>query len=60
MRRLIIPHHLESSINTVFNEANEERRRNGLPEIRVLGERAFISINLSYGGQVRFSSAVCL
>ena len=38
VRRLIIPYHFKSSINTVFREVNEERRRNGLPEIKVFGE----------------------
>ena len=38
MRRLVIPYHLKSSIDTVFSEANEERRKNGLPEIKVKGE----------------------
>ena len=42
MRGLIIPYHLESSINTVFSEVNEERRRNGLPEIKVIGECDFM------------------
>ena len=35
LRRLRIPRHLESTINTVFSEVNEERRRNGLPKIEV-------------------------
>ena len=38
LRRLIIPLHLRSTINTVFSEVNEERRRNGLPKIQVKGE----------------------
>ena len=38
LRRLWIPNHLKSTINTVFSEVNEERRRNGLPEIEVTGE----------------------
>ena len=53
MRRLIIPnnnYHWKSSINKVFSEVNEERRSNGLPEIRVKGERDFISISLVYSG----------
>ena len=36
MRQLTIPSHLvSSSITPVLNEVNEERRRNGLPEIRL-------------------------
>ena len=35
MRLLGIPSHLVSSITPVLNEVNEERRRNGLPEIRL-------------------------
>ena len=38
MRCLIIPYRLKSSINTVFSEVNEERKRNELPEIKVFGE----------------------
>ena len=34
-RRLWVPRHLKSTINTVFSEVNEERRRNGLPKIEV-------------------------
>ena len=37
MRQLIIPSHLVSSITPVLNEVNEERRRNGLPEIMLEG-----------------------
>ena len=35
---LSIPYPLRSAINTVFSEVNEERRRNGLPKIKVKGE----------------------
>ena len=35
LRRLRIPGRLRSTINTVFSEVNEERRRNGLPKIEV-------------------------
>ena len=35
IRYMGIPKHLKSSINSVFSEVNEERRRNGLPEIEV-------------------------
>ena len=35
LRCLLIPRHLRSTINTVFSEVNEERRRNGLPKIKV-------------------------
>ena len=35
IRTVNIPYHLKSSINTVFSEVNEERRKNGLPEIEV-------------------------
>ena len=38
MRLLIISSHLVSSITPVLNEVNEERRRNGLPEIKLEGE----------------------
>ena len=38
LRRLLIPHHLESSINSVFGPVNEVRMRNGLPKIDVQGE----------------------
>ena len=38
LRRLWIPRHLKSTINTVFSEVNKERRRNGLPKIEVKGE----------------------
>ena len=38
MRQLIISSHLVSSITPVLNEVNEERRRNGLPEIKLEGE----------------------
>ena len=41
MRCLIIPYRLKSSIDTVFREVNEKRRRNGLPEIEVFGECDF-------------------
>ena len=34
LRCLRIPHHLESSINTVFSEINEQRK-NGLPMIEM-------------------------
>ena len=37
-RCLWIPGHLRSTINTVFSEVNEERRRNRLPKIEVKGE----------------------
>ena len=37
MRQLAIPSHLVSSITPVLNEVNEERRRNGLPEVRLKG-----------------------
>ena len=37
MRQLTIPSHLVSSITPVLNEVNEERRRNGLPEIMLNG-----------------------
>ena len=37
MRQLTIPSHLVSSITPVLNEVNEERRRNGLPEIKLRG-----------------------
>ena len=37
MRQLTIPSHLMSSITPVLNEVNEERRRNGLPEIKWRG-----------------------
>ena len=36
LRRLLVPSHLESIINTLFSEVNEERRRNGLPKIEVI------------------------
>ena len=35
LRRLWIPHHLESSINSVFGPVNEVRMRNRLPKIDV-------------------------
>ena len=38
MRQLTIPSRLVSSITPVLNEVNEERRRNGLPEIKLIGE----------------------
>ena len=38
MRQLTIPSDLVSSITPVLNEVNEERRRNGLPEIKLEGE----------------------
>ena len=38
LRRLRIPHQLESSINSVFGPVNEVRMRNGLPKIVVWGE----------------------
>ena len=38
LRCLWIPYDLRSTINTVFSEVNEERRRNGLPKIEVKGE----------------------
>ena len=43
LRNLKIPAHLqlEPSINTVFSEVNEERRRIGLPEIKVAGECSY-------------------
>ena len=37
MRLLTISSHLVSSITPVLNEVNEERRRNGLPEIKLIG-----------------------
>ena len=37
MRQLIISSHLVFSITPVLNEVNEERRRNGLPEIKLIG-----------------------
>ena len=37
MRQLAIPSRLVSSITPVLNEVNEERRRNGLPEVRLKG-----------------------
>ena len=37
MRLLEIPSRLVSSITPVLNEVNEERRRNGLPEIELEG-----------------------
>ena len=37
-RPLWIPHHLKSSINSVFGPVNEVRMRNGLPKIDVEGE----------------------
>ena len=37
MRLLEIPSHLVSPITPVLNEVNEERRRNGLPEIELRG-----------------------
>ena len=37
MRQLTIPSQLVSSITSVLNEVNEERRRNGLPEIKLEG-----------------------
>ena len=37
MRQLTIPSHLVSSITPVLNEVNEERRRNGLPKIKLEG-----------------------
>ena len=36
LTRLWIPLHLESCIETVFSDANKERKRNGLPEIYVI------------------------
>ena len=38
MRQLDISSHLVSSITPVLNEVNEERRRNGLPEMELEGE----------------------
>ena len=38
MRQLTISSHLMSSITPVLNEVIEERRRNGLPEIKLNGE----------------------
>ena len=38
LRRLLIPRHLKSSINSVFGRVNEVRMRNGLPKIDVRGE----------------------
>ena len=37
MRQLTAPSHLVSSITPVLNEVNEERKRNGLPEIELRG-----------------------
>ena len=37
MRQLVIPLRLVSPITPVLNEVNEERRRNGLPEIELIG-----------------------
>ena len=37
MRQLTISSHLVSSITPVLNEVNEKRRRNGLPEIELIG-----------------------
>ena len=37
MRQLTIPSRLVSSITPVLNEVNEKRRRNGLPEIELIG-----------------------
>ena len=37
MRQLTIPSHLISCITPVLNEVNEDRRRNGLPEIKLIG-----------------------
>ena len=37
MRQLTIPSDLVSSITPVLNDVNEERRRNGLPEIKLNG-----------------------
>ena len=37
MRQLKIPSHLMSCITPVLNEVNEERRRNGQPEIELIG-----------------------
>ena len=38
LRLVLIPIHLESSINSVFGPVNEVRMRNGLPKIDVWGE----------------------
>ena len=38
LRLLWIPHHLQSSINSVFGPVSEVRMRNGLPKIDVWGE----------------------
>ena len=48
LRRLIMPNNLESSINSVFSEVNEERRRNGFPKIKLTGECNFKYTNLYY------------
>ena len=39
LTRLLIPDHLRSCIKTVFRDANEERKRNGLPEIDVKNKK---------------------
>ena len=38
LKNLLIPEHLESSINQVFSEVNKERIRNGLHDIAVSGK----------------------
>ena len=49
LRRLLIPHHLMFTINTVFSEVNEERRRNGLHKIEVeQGECDCIHVYIRY------------
>ena len=46
MRQLTIPSHLVSSITPVLNDVNEERRRNGLPEIKLIGGCNCLFINV--------------
>ena len=48
MRQLTIPSHLVSSITPVLNEVNEERRRNGLPEIKLEGGCNCLFISYSH------------
>ena len=62
IRHLSIPKPLEYFISTVFSEVNEERIRNGLPEIYVEGEYRFVCIqNHAYTAlQLKFSMALLL
>ena len=46
LRHLWIPEHLESSKDTVFKSINEERKRNGLPEIG--GECVYSMLHVRY------------